>query len=342
MSFVTASNGDQYHLFSIPCSVKEYTEGIQYSTLDNELSDGYWSQILFGSAVGVRSFSLTLPTLSDSLVDLVDGPYGEQLTRRAYIRALHAFTVVEGKPFVIKSVENGQYYLVRFADPKLSLQRMLVKLFTTGIELKQVRVPGVTVFDPTLMTGYDPAFVLSEATESGDVIAGPTQNGLATRRLNSVSTNGVIQWFNYPFGLPNCFDIFLVLRCNEATFGQTSGVFTDDSGSSDIPRILVGESGTTKFTNFSIPNFEYRLDGVLYEQADMQAPMQRFGIIHLRFTEGLPAPLTIWQIGQDRAIGGTKAEIDLAQPAASGQLLPMDAAREFTEHLQVKWGIGGA
>lgn len=337
MAFVTASNGNQYHLFSIACSVKEYTEGVQYSTLDNELADGYWSQILFGSAVGVRSFSLTLPTLSDSINDLVDGPYGEQLTKRAYIRALHAFTIVEGKPFVIKSVENGQNYLVRFADPKLSLQRMLVKLFSTGIELKQVRIPGVTVFDPTLMVGYS-GNLANNTFETGDVIAGATQNGRATRSLNSVSTDGTVT-FDYPFGLPNWGDVFLVIKCREAAFGQTSGVFTDNSGGSDMPRVLVGISGQTKFTNFSLTNFEYRKNGVLYDQTDMQAPMQTYGIVHIRCTDGFPAPNSQWQIGKDRNVGGTQAEIDVADVIGC-DLLPMDSVREFTEHLQVKWGIG--
>ena len=144
---ITASNGNVYHLWQLTCQVKDYTEDVEYTTLDNELADGYWSQVLYGSEVGVRTFNLTLPTVTDSTNDTVTGPYGETLTKRAYLRALHAYTVVEGKPFAVQSSENGQFYLVRFADRKLSLGRMMTKLYSTGLMLKQVRIEGVTIVD---------------------------------------------------------------------------------------------------------------------------------------------------------------------------------------------------
>jgi len=71
---ITASNGNVYHLWQLTCQVKDYTEDVEYTTLDNELADGYWSQILYGSEVGVRTFNLTLPTVTDSTNDTVTGP----------------------------------------------------------------------------------------------------------------------------------------------------------------------------------------------------------------------------------------------------------------------------
>lgn len=201
---VTATDGTVYHLFQLDCSVKDYAENLTYTTIENELSDGYWSQTLFGSNTGVRKFSLQMPTIPDS--GTVTGPNGETLTKRAYLRALHAHTIVDGLPFVIISQETGQYYLVRIADPSLTLQRMLTKLYSTGLELKQVRIPGISVFNADLLSGIQGWFdetshnapnweditsTPDHLTVVNDVTFGTaTQNGLDIVRLNATTNDG--------------------------------------------------------------------------------------------------------------------------------------------------------
>lgn len=355
---VTASNGNVYHLFQLACSVKDYSEDQDYTTLDNELSDGYWSQVLYGSDTGIKFFTLSLPTLTDSALDTVTGPNGETLTRRAYIRALHAHTIVEGKPFVIQSVESGQYYLVRFVDRRLSLQRMLVKLFSTGVPLKQVRLDGVTVFsfenesengyalyDETghnspawERTDFTGAVQLADMSSTGDVVfAGNPQNGHNTVRLNGSASTGFLSLIN-AFDPAAFNDIFIAMKMREDTFSNDCGILTKNTGTA----LLLGDSSETKFQNLALSGFEYRLNGALFEQADMQAPMNAFGIVHLRFETQQFG--TNWQFGKDRGTAGTFAKADIGQVVicSNGGSTPISriVAREITEHLIIKWGAG--
>ncbi len=221
-----------YHVWALPPeSSKEFDEGIGFSRLVNPLGDGYRAVTLYGSNTGLRKFRLALQSLDGTgLVPSVVDINGSEVTREEYVWSLYIECQVTGRPFVYKSRRDGQNYLVDFVNQELSYTGMRVALYSTGVELTQVRIPGATVFDPTLVPLIDPVSGLSEVTESGDVISGPTQNGLPTRRLNSVSTNGKFEWLNYGFGQPTWFDIFLVIKCRETTFGQTSGVFTDNYG----------------------------------------------------------------------------------------------------------------
>lgn len=203
-SGVLATDGNYYHLFQLDCTVKEYEESVEYTTLENEMSDGYWSQTLYGAAAGTRAFNLSLATVTDSATDTVQGPEDESLTKREYLRALHAHVSVEGDPFVIESQETGQYYLVRFADPRLSLQRMFTKLYSTGLPLKQVRIDGVSVFNVEALSGIlgwynendqasgtwgDQSATPNDLTLTGDVTF-TTQNGLDVVRFNAAANDG--------------------------------------------------------------------------------------------------------------------------------------------------------
>lgn len=344
-----ASNDDGYHVWQLSCSVKDYTEGLEYTTLENELSDGFWSQILYGSNTGVRSFSLTLPTVTDADADSVVGPYGEILSKRAYLRALHAYTVVDGRPFVIRSTENGQYYLVRFAERKLSLQRMLTKLYSTGLELKQVRLPGVTVFDPSLSprlfgywdsntsfsgsnwAGTDGSAAVNFA-KSGDVAdVSAEQNNNRIKRFNLTTNNGYI---NADLGAASTvYDIILVMKMRETTFSNDAAMF---SNAPDAP-YLTGDSATTKFTDPALDRFSYFLNGVEYAASNMQAPMNRWGVVHFRNLDG-------WDFADGFSIGnasggGGYPELDLGDVVIL-EKPDMQTVREITESLIIKWAIG--
>jgi len=353
---ITASNGNVYHLWQLTCQVKDYTEDVEYTTLDNELADGYWSQILYGSEVGVRTFNLTLPTVTDSTNDTVTGPYGETLTKRAYLRALHAYTVVEGKPFAVQSSENGQYYLVRFADRKLSLGRMMTKLYSTGLLLKQVRIDGVTIVDlnniPGLTghsvwwyneTGHGMNWDAVDKPTSGEygvdlvktgdvVFSGNPQNGLNTVRFNGTLTTGKLLSTEEVLWR----EIFIVMKIREATFGQTSVVLASDG----VEDVLVGTNGTAKFAALpgGIGAYEYRLNGTLHESTDQQAPMNVFGIVHIQAAGGLVGSYPLF--GQSQGGAGSQAEIDIAEIFATSGVITRDIQREITEHFLVKWGIG--
>lgn len=334
--------GNEYHVFKLRCSIKDYSESKTYTTLENELSDGFWSSVLYGSNTGVRRFNLALPAISDWDSKVVEGPNGEFLTHRAYLRTLHGYTVVDGQPFAIQSVENDQYYLVRFADPTLSLERALSKLYSTGIELKQIRIPGVTIYDLAQVSpGYEGnvGYSFSElthdepdwtdafngsnvATDSGDVLWNVTRNDHPIIRLNSVSTDGVLN-FTFDGIWREC---FIVMKVREATFGQTSYVTP----------WMEGTSGETKFAPLGVEyengdGASYRLNGIPYENDNRQAPMGVWGVVHVRIPSGMNGGSFTF---------GDASEVDVAQIFATSGLISTLDAREITEHLIVKWSAG--
>lgn len=332
---VTASNGNVYHLWQLPdLATPEPEDRKRHTTLDNDLSDAYRSTRLFGASTGVRSWNLTLPTLSGSTIPAptVTGVDGAAVSREEYIRTLYDYNKLEGKPFVYQ--HNGQNYLVDFADEELSMQRLRVKIYSSGIELRQRRLLGVTVFDPTAMLRELNVGVAS--VENGDVL-NTTQNGLTAKRLNSVAGDGTITGIAGDFDT-TIYDIFIVMKVREAAFSNWAGIIGPETGANDT-RILLGHNGNTRFTNLLHTNYEYRLNGRVYDVEDQQAPMNEWGVVHLRFLSG--KTLVNYQIGKDRTEAASYAKIDVGefQFGNGGGLLPMTEVREYVESLSVKWGI---
>lgn len=348
MASVTATNGQSYHLWGLPdLSAPTPTDTTRISTLQNELGDGYRTSLLVGSNNGLKEWKITLPTLAGSGIPVptLTDVNGATVTREQYIRSLYIENKVTGTPFVYTDPASGQYYLVDFAEDDLSMERMKVKIFSTGITLRQRRITGVSVFQVAEMFGTQPAtwLVSPTLTDSGgspallyltgDVLEDST-TGFDVWRLNSVSNTGLLK--QGLAGSLTIWDIFIVMKVREATFGQTSGVLTGTT-----EQFLIGTSGGTTFTNLGISSYEYRYNGDLLSIGSQTAPMNTWGLVHQRFAVG--RTITAPQFGQDRTVGtSTKAEIDIAEivyfagDASVGQL-PMYLARQLTEHLLVKY-----
>ncbi len=351
---VTSSAGTVYHLWQLPdLTTPEPEDSIAFTTLDNDLSDGYRATSLFGSNTGVRKWKLKFPTLASSEVmsNTVTDINGASVSREQYVRSLYAENKVTGSPFAYQDPANGQYYLVDFEEDELTLARMRVKIYTTGLTLKQRRITGETIFSvaevPTTSFGYDwfndNSQDVSEwdnlspgglsLTDTGDVVfdANP-QNGLNVTRLSGSASTGVLNavGFNAPL-----YEIFIVMKMREATFSNNAGIFTGSSDSS----ILVGTSAGTKFQNLINAADEYYLNGTLYANSNMQAPMNEWGIVQLRNKSGGYDPGATVQFGKNQATAGTFAKVDLAEIITFAQLVPKDIGREIIEYLTVKWGI---
>lgn len=354
----TTVNG--YHLWQLPVeSSWEPEEAIEFTELENDLGNGYYSQVLYGSNTGLRSWRLRLPKLAglSVLPNTVTSVSGAPVSREQYVWDLYCETKVTGSPFVYQSQRNGQYYLVRFADKKLSYEKMKVQLYSTGIELKQVRIDGVTVFDPlqtqtsnsvlmTWLVGED----YTDGSESWAASAGGNvsgvgnvnkiaagQNGLDTVRFNETTNDGYVA--NGLDGLV-VNDAFLVMKIREASFSNAAGIFTGSAGG---PQILLGSSGTTKFTNPALPvdQFKYFLNGLEKAQSDMQAPMNTWGLVQVRYTTGWVMTGNDFQFGRDRGTAGTYAEMEVGEIVVYSGLQPVSNIRETAEYLMVKWGILG-
>lgn len=365
---VQASNGNTYHLWQLPELSAPEPEDVKYYTrFTNELADGYRSSVLFGSNTGVREWKLKLPTLAhiDVLSNTVTDPNGATVSREAYIRSLYDDNQVEGIPFAYRDPNNLQYYLVDFKDEELSMSRMRVKIFSTGLTIRQRRLEGVTLYDPGAVedTGSSPNVMVwlkgpdfatpnwpagfdhlgvshgaNTMAATGDVgLVTDDQNGIDTVRLNNTANTGFVSGA-VSSGL-NVNEAFIVMKMREATFSNNAGIITGTTGPG--PQILTGSSGTTKFTDpgLSASTFSYRLNGDEHLQSDLQAPMNAWGLVHLRYSTGWPTITDTLQFGKNRATAGTFAEMDLGEILVLNDLTPMAVSREITEHLLIKWGI---
>jgi hypothetical protein len=345
-----------YHLFQIPCAAKDVSSSISFSELENDLGDSYYAQALYGSENGNRRWQLTMPTLDHSSFGArtVTGINGETLSYEAYLWDLFCETKVSGTPFVYQDGRTNQYYLVRFADKELTYQRMLTKLYSAGIELKQWRLPNVTVFgvatsdngaaiapfyaDYVDGVGWNPdAFGtdFQALIATGNVARSGTQNDLDTVQFNVGGTNdGFLLSDTNGIDFPCC-EAFFVMKIREATFSVDQGVFTAPT----TDAILVGKASTATFWDFGLGNFEYRLNNVLYPQSAMPAPMNTYGIVHIRKTDGVTFFNGQLQIGKDRNFAGRFAEMDIAEMIFFSELQTVSYRRELLEHLATKWSL---
>ncbi len=361
---ITSTSGNTYHLFQLAeASYWEPEESIRFEELENDLGDGYFSQALYGANTGLRSWKLKLGTLAhtDVLPNTVTDVSGATVSREEYLWNLFCYTKVTGEPFVFRSPRNGQYYLVRFADKELSYQKMRVKIYSTGVELKQIRIVGESVFSlPDILPSINASIWINESSHaspnwsavsgssaigaagSGDVIyGGSTQNGESIVRLNSVGTNGLLEFNQLSLGVTG-FEIFLVMKMREGSFSNGyvlhQKISTFDT---QIPTYLLrGDTGTTKFINsgHDTAEIEYRLNGTLYAASNMQAPMNTWGIVHLHTSKTFGVTVTpTLQLGE--FTGGAYGAVDIGEMILIGRPLPTTSHNQITEHLTVKWGI---
>ena len=355
---VTSTSGNTYHLFQLAePSYWEPEESIRFEELENDLGDGYFSQALYGANTGLRRWKLKLGSLAhtDVLPNTVTDVSGATVSREEYLWNLFCHTKVTGEPFVFTSPRDGQYHLVRFADKELSYQKMRVKIYSTGVELKQVRIPGESVFslDVTDITVFDEfarqyigdtAFAIgswpialasggASLTVTGDVTEVAAElNSHAIKRFNSSASTGYIK---QQIDGSTVREAFLVMKMREATFSNAAGVFADRAGGPDV---LIGSSGTSKFANPSLSGFTYKLNGLTYAQSDLQAPMNAWGVVHLRYETGWEFANGV-QFGRDGTTGGTYALMDLAEIVLLTEIQPTTFGLDMTEYLSVKYGI---
>jgi hypothetical protein len=353
---VTSSSGTVYHLFQLSTanSVKTFEESIGFTVLRNDLSDGYSASALFGSDTGKRRWRITMPTLAHSTITMptVTGIDGRSVSREQYLWDLWCEWNVTGLPFVIQSERNSQYYIAEFVDEELTYSGMKIKLYESGIELRQKRIEGETVFDVSKMGvttyGYnwfnETSFATtwndknplsgptSDLTVTGDVVqAASIQNSLAVMRFSNSANTGRLNCttFSQPI-----FETIIVMQMREAAFSNNAGVWT----SAAADPILVGTSADTKFQNNLATADEYYLNGVEYGHTNLQAPMNAFGIINMKFAASID-PASI-QFGKDRGTAATFAEMDMAEVVSFAQPIPSGEKRELIEHLNIKWAVG--
>lgn len=118
-------------------------EEISHAILRADYGDGYDQSALIGPRTGLKSWRLKFNVLAQTEDDVVS--VGDS-SEADYLWDFYCRKQATGEPFVIESLRNGQYYLARFTDEKLSFELFALRLFTTGVSLQQVRRRGKTVF----------------------------------------------------------------------------------------------------------------------------------------------------------------------------------------------------
>jgi hypothetical protein len=355
----TLING--YHVVTALCG-KDPSETIAFSEFMNDLGDGFEETLLFGADTGLREFAIDYPTLSNFTTARTIEFSGALLTPAEYLWELFCRQKVDGTPFILKSSRDNQYYLVKFKDAALTQQKMLVAMFSNKSVFKQIRKAGVTVFDPAQLARVSYSFKtpIASATDNNPLpsniwynsVAGGEninassevtyqtneQNGLAIVRLDQ---SGLTDFLNTYNGTSVSFyEAFLVMKMREATFAADVGIISNAHATAGSPALL-GSSGTTKFYNLTFgANYTYRKNGIVFAESNQQAPMNTFGVVHIRNTAGWTMADGL-VFGKDRltSFPTRKANVDFGEIIISSSVLPSSQAREITEYLLTKWGI---
>ncbi|QQS33488.1 MAG: hypothetical protein IPM50_02585 [Acidobacteriota bacterium] len=342
-----------YHVLGI-CNGRDPIEDIRFEEYQNSLGAGAYARVLVGRNTGEKTWRLSWPFLAGASAQASVHYRGAVLTPADYLWALYCDERNGASPFVIRSPRNGQNYFARFAQSNLTFQRLKTLLFSTGVELRQCYVDGVTVYDPEKLNGIYGRYIASQALPisytwpsaigsndlaiQGEPAQVPNvQNGKTVLRLNEDALLDIPpppDYVNRPSTTITVNDILIVMKVREDLFTGYQGIL---SASVDHAH-LVGDPGTAKFVNLSLGNgFEYRINGVTRPQNDQAAPMNRFGVVHIHFDTGLP--IQNLQFGVQQDIIDRKALVDLGEIWIFNGANPMNDLLELTQHLITDWDL---
>ena len=350
---ITSTSGASYHVWALPnLCAPEPQFSIQMTTIENEMSEGHRTRALLGANSGVRTFELTLPTISIYGTSYVD-PYGNTVTRQAYLRNLFRYNQTTGIPFAYQHPDTLDYYLVDFENTELEMTRIVknVDIFSTTVTLKQRRIEGETIFDleDWAIRAAGTNYLFNESSHSSpnwyDLVTGllylDTPAGTVTFAANPQNGHNTVRFSGgYLSGVTTGIDgslseIIAVLKVRETTFSGNNGLFSNHTTAD----VIKGTSGGTKWQNPSLTGFKYYLNGTEYAVTDMQAPMDTWGVCHFKaaktaamsFSAGL-------RIGALASGSGTLA-IDLGELYASSTPKSKAQTETIVEHCAIKWGI---
>jgi hypothetical protein len=353
---MTLING--YELFAL-CLGKEPSESLMFDEVIHDFGDGYESEILTGSNTGLRSWSLSYPTLTDFTSKTLT-VNGVTMTHAQYVWDLFQRTKVSGKPFVIKSSKNGQYYLAKFADKELSEQRIYAKVISVGLKLKQVRIKNVSVFDVSALSPFawyqanaisgsdeDPVenwadssgnnhlLVMSEPEPTPPTIKAESQNNLITVEFGAKGTDTT------PFKLQanlTVHEIYLVAKYGGNTFGGNNGAVSSFL-ETEKPFLVGNQAGGNKWFNTTdITSLSFEKNGFSFIRTAMPSPMNTFTLSRLRLQEGVS--VTGLKVGGDRTFGVPRYWVGhFAEIIVFNKLLSESNSDELTEYLLTKWNL---
>lgn len=349
---ITGTDGVAYHLWQLPdASAPEPEDTHSFTTLDNEMSEGYRTTQLFGLQSGLREWRLTFPTLATSTVipAAVTDPYGATVSREQYVRNVYKYSRTTGIPFVYSDPNhNGQYYLVDAVDDELTMKKMKgVGIYGSELTFRQRRLPGVSVFDPTKIGKYANLHWYNETshgagvwtdkkslgglnlTASGDVVfsANPFDGKNTVRLSGSATTGGLSVATSADIA-----DAFIVFKIRTPPASGTASIIHPDHGGAATP-ILRTLTASAQLTSTI---FDVNITG--NDDVDDQFAAVQASGMRGSFQTFVGTPL-LWYIGANVGAGTNYAKIDIAELWLFEVPINRRDAYESAEHLRTKWHL---
>lgn len=320
--------------------------------LTADYGSGYGDEAATGAESGLWGWELSSEALPD------DEDYGNLINGMPRFEYYRDFIQrhTTGTTAIFRIEFRGKYYHASFAEPEWAGEMHTIDLFSMdGVAVKMRRVRGHAydsdgaVIQPYMMLdsqdlidieGYADNDIAYQWTDNYTPERVASSFGSPTLQTNEINTypvarfDGVDDYLAYPAGETfTLYDIFIVVKVRSATFAADSGLV-----SSEVADLLVGDSGTTKFTDLSITNYEYRKNGTLFADNDQQAPMNAFGVIHLRFADGASFPTGVLNLASDTA-GSVFCPVDIAAVRAYDTAVPSFAFPTITNFLMETYDL---
>lgn len=349
MTDVEYING--YELFGLCRSSS--SETLNFLEFRADLSDGFRHQALYGSSTGTRNWNFSFKTLTGGGYNPSIDLDGVAMASAIYLQDLFVRSKNSGLPFVVQSPVNDQYYLAEFSDSSLTLDRALVKLFSSGVNFRQVRLPNVSVFEPsaisqisdwakTPITGATDNTTLPSSVWPNEV-GTDLATGAATYQTSELGSHAIVRLDQSGAAQKIAststvfYEAYLLMKVREGTFSDNVGIISNNHATSGSPALL-GQSGETKFFDLGFGSgYEYRKNGVLFAENNQQAPMNEFAVVHVRRTGGWTmADGVVFGVDRLGTFAGRKANIDIAEIIIASELLPFSVGLEVTEYLASK------
>jgi len=116
--------------------------GWRAERLSVNFGGGYGASVLVGLANGLHRFTLQMSVLPDSAT-----PVG-QISSKTWFDYYYDFFIahVGGAEEEFMLFWRGEYWHVKFSDPEIDFERFKSDIYSTGIEVQQVRVPGYATY----------------------------------------------------------------------------------------------------------------------------------------------------------------------------------------------------
>jgi hypothetical protein len=111
---------------------------VAFALMKADFGDGYGKGALISDPAGLRRWSVKIDVLPDSDEHV---PKVDAQTRSEYLWNFFVASKRSGNyPFWLQDPKDEQFYLVEFVDDELSYDLLCVKVYSTGLQLRQRRV----------------------------------------------------------------------------------------------------------------------------------------------------------------------------------------------------------